>query len=84
MFGAWEIAGRYSMKVEDIRRYNGISGSTIHVGQGSVDVEPKLGLAAKDADAMSERGRQCRRVIHEVRVDPARQADHAAASTWPT
>ncbi len=45
-------------------------------------LESKLSLTS-DADApLIERVRQCRRVIHEVRTDSARAADHAAAATW--
>ncbi|MEM9753781.1 MAG: lysophospholipid acyltransferase family protein [Planctomycetota bacterium] len=45
-------------------------------------LESKLDLSPRDPEALTDRVRICRRVIHEVRVDPARQADHAAAATW--
>ncbi|MEM1445659.1 MAG: 1-acyl-sn-glycerol-3-phosphate acyltransferase [Planctomycetota bacterium] len=45
-------------------------------------LESKLDLSPRDPEALTDRVRNCRRVIHEVRVDPSRQADHAAAVTW--
>ncbi|MEM7577629.1 MAG: 1-acyl-sn-glycerol-3-phosphate acyltransferase [Planctomycetota bacterium] len=50
---------------------------------GIIDrLEAKLDLSPRDPDALAERVRACRRVIHDVRVDPSREADHAAAATW--
>ncbi|MEM8783239.1 MAG: 1-acyl-sn-glycerol-3-phosphate acyltransferase [Planctomycetota bacterium] len=45
-------------------------------------LEAKLDLTPRDPDRLLDRLRACRRVIHDVRVDPAREADHAAAATW--
>ncbi len=53
-------------------------------GAGAVleRLEDKLGLRARPKDTLIDRVRRARRVIHEVRTDPARVADHAAAVTW--
>ncbi len=45
-------------------------------------LEKKLEIEPRDGDNLIERMRQCRRKIHEVRTDPQRVADHAAAGTW--
>lgn len=45
-------------------------------------LETKLGITAKPGDELMDRIRKARRIIHEVRTDPERVADHAAASTW--
>lgn len=45
-------------------------------------LESKLGITPRDGDGLIDRVRQCRRVIHEVRVNPDRAADHAAAAGW--
>jgi 1-acyl-sn-glycerol-3-phosphate acyltransferase len=51
---------------------------------GSVleDLEAKLGLEPKANASLIDRVRAARRVIHEVRMDKDRVADHAAALTW--
>jgi len=46
------------------------------------DLEAKLGLAPKAGAPLIDRVRAARRVIHEVRTDESRVADHAAALTW--
>ncbi len=46
------------------------------------DLEAKIGIEPKDGDSLIDRVRAARRVIHEVRTDEDRQADHAAALTW--
>jgi hypothetical protein len=45
-------------------------------------LEQKLELAPRPRDTVIDRVRRTRRVIHEVRIDPQRVADHAAAATW--
>lgn len=45
-------------------------------------LETKLDLTPKPKDALFDRIRAARRVIHEVRTDPKRAVDHAAAATW--
>jgi 1-acyl-sn-glycerol-3-phosphate acyltransferase len=45
-------------------------------------LEEKLQIAIRPRDGLIDRVRRARRVIHEVRTDPARVADHAAAATW--
>ena len=45
-------------------------------------LETKLELTPRPRDTLLDRVRKARRVIHEVRTDPARLADHAAAATW--
>ncbi len=44
--------------------------------------DPKLALPPKPDDTPMDRVRTARRVIHEVRCDDQRVADHAAAATW--
>ncbi|MFI4861000.1 MAG: 1-acyl-sn-glycerol-3-phosphate acyltransferase [Phycisphaerales bacterium JB063] len=53
-------------------------------GAGAVldKLEHKLELKARPNDTLTDRIRKARRVIHEVRTDPSRVADHAAAATW--
>lgn len=46
------------------------------------NLEAKLELQCKDADALTDRVRAARRVIHDVCIDESRVADHAAALTW--
>lgn len=46
------------------------------------DLEAKLDIPSKPDATLIERVRAARRVIHEVRTDEARVADHAAALTW--
>ncbi|MCC6680345.1 MAG: 1-acyl-sn-glycerol-3-phosphate acyltransferase [Phycisphaeraceae bacterium] len=41
-----------------------------------------LDASVPSSTSLIERLRQCRRKIHEVRTDPQRVADHAAAGTW--
>lgn len=45
-------------------------------------LEKRLGIDAKADDAPLDRVKRCRRVIHEVRLDPDRAADHRAAVGW--
>lgn len=45
-------------------------------------LEVKLGITPKPGDSPLDRVRSARRVIHEVRTDPHRAVDHAAAATW--
>ncbi len=51
---------------------------------GSVldDLETKLEIRPKPDATLTDRVRAARRMIHEVRTDEARVADHAAALTW--
>ncbi|MFN3166176.1 MAG: lysophospholipid acyltransferase family protein [Phycisphaeraceae bacterium] len=54
-----------------------------HAGGVVMDrLEAKLGVSPKPGATLQERVRKARQVIHEVRTDPARVADHAAAATW--
>jgi 1-acyl-sn-glycerol-3-phosphate acyltransferase len=46
------------------------------------NLEAKLDIGPKDGQPLIDRVRAARRVIHEVRTDEGRQADHAAALTW--
>jgi len=46
------------------------------------DLERKLELTPKPGRTAIERVRAARRVIHEVRTDPTRAVDHAAARVW--
>ncbi len=46
------------------------------------DLEAKLTTQPKDGTSLIDRVRTARRVIHEVRTDENRVADHAAALTW--
>jgi 1-acyl-sn-glycerol-3-phosphate acyltransferase len=46
------------------------------------DLEAKIGIEPKDGDSLINRVRVARRVIHEVRTDEDRKADHGAALTW--
>lgn len=46
------------------------------------DLEAKLDIQPKPGATLIDRVRAARRVIHEVRTDEARVADHAAALTW--
>jgi len=45
-------------------------------------LEAKLKIEPKSSDSLIDRVRKARRVIHEVRTDADRVADHAAAATW--
>ena len=45
-------------------------------------LETKLDITAKPDASLIDRVRKARQVIHEVRTDPERVADHAAAATW--
>jgi len=45
-------------------------------------LEAKLDLPENNALSLTDRVRRVRRLIHEVRTDPDRVADHAAAMTW--
>jgi hypothetical protein len=45
-------------------------------------VERKAGISSDKPMDLIERVRAVRRRIHEVRIDPQRAADHAAAATW--
>ncbi|MBX2851857.1 MAG: 1-acyl-sn-glycerol-3-phosphate acyltransferase [Phycisphaeraceae bacterium] len=54
-----------------------------HAGGVVMDkLEAKLDVAPKPAATLIDRVRKARQVIHEVRTDPERVADHAAAATW--
>ncbi|MEM6458571.1 MAG: lysophospholipid acyltransferase family protein [Planctomycetota bacterium] len=54
-----------------------------HAARNVVEaLEAKLDLTPKPGDTVLDRVRAARRVIHEVRVDPDRSVDHAAATTW--
>jgi len=59
-------------------------GTLIH--QAAINVldrlEAKLDLTPKPQDTPLDRVRTARRLIHEVRIDPDRAVDHAAAATW--
>jgi len=46
------------------------------------DLEPKLNIEPKLDTSLIDRVRATRRVIHEVRTDEDKVADHAAALTW--
>ena len=46
------------------------------------DLEVKIAVEPKDGASLIDRVRTARRVIHEVRTDEDRKADHAAALTW--
>ncbi len=46
------------------------------------DLEAKLGIETKTDASLIDRVRATRRVIHDVRTDEGRVADHAAALTW--
>jgi 1-acyl-sn-glycerol-3-phosphate acyltransferase len=52
------------------------------VGAVLDDLETKLGTEPKQGCTLIDRVRSARRVIHEVRTDEDRLADHAAALTW--
>lgn len=45
-------------------------------------LEAKLEIEAKPDSSLIDRVRKARQVIHEVRTDPERVVDHAAATTW--
>ncbi|MEO1237631.1 MAG: lysophospholipid acyltransferase family protein [Planctomycetota bacterium] len=45
-------------------------------------LEAKLEITPKPGDTPLDRVRAARRVVHEVRTDPDRAVDHAAAATW--
>ncbi|MEM1027443.1 MAG: 1-acyl-sn-glycerol-3-phosphate acyltransferase [Planctomycetota bacterium] len=45
-------------------------------------LEAKLEITPKPKDSPLDRVRAARRLIHEVRIDPDRAVDHAAAATW--
>ena len=54
-----------------------------HAGGVVMDkLETKLDITPKQAISLIDRVRKARQVIHEVRTDPERVADHAAATTW--
>ena len=54
-----------------------------HAGGVVMDkLEAKLDITPKPGTSLIDRVRRARQVIHEVRTDPERVADHAAASTW--
>lgn len=54
-----------------------------HAGGVVMDkLEAKLGITAKPDTSLIDRVRKARQVIHEVRTDHERVADHAAAATW--
>lgn len=59
-------------------------GTLIH--QAAINVldrlEAKLEITPKPQDTPLDRVRTARRLIHEVRIDPDRAVDHAAAATW--
>ncbi len=59
-------------------------GTLIH--QAAIQVlerlEAKLEITPKPKDTPLDRVRSARRLIHEVRIDPDRAVDHAAAATW--
>jgi len=45
-------------------------------------LESKTGITPREHDTPIDRIRKARRVIHQVRIDPDRSHDHAAAATW--
>lgn len=45
-------------------------------------LEAKLDITPKAKDTITDRVRAARRIIHEVRSDPDRAVDHAAATGW--
>lgn len=45
-------------------------------------LETKMGIASRAKDVPIERVRHLRRVIHQIRIDPARAADHKVAAAW--
>ena len=51
-------------------------------GQVLTRLELKLDLAPDSHADLIGRVRSVRQMIHQIRIDPARQADHAAARTW--
>jgi len=54
-----------------------------HAGGVVMDkLEAKLDVTPKPDATLIERVRKARQVTHEVRTDPERVADHAAAATW--
>ena len=54
-----------------------------HAGGVVMDkLEAKLDIAPKPETPLIDRVRKARQVTHEVRTDPERVADHAAAATW--
>lgn len=54
-----------------------------HAGGVVMDkLEAKLDVTPKPDTPLTDRVRKARQVIHEVRTDPERVADHAAAATW--
>ncbi len=54
-----------------------------HAGGAVMDkLEAKLGITPKPGASLIDRVRKGRQLIHEVRTDPGRVADHAAAATW--
>jgi len=57
---------------------------TINRAAGEVlsKLETTLELTPREKDSLWDRIRKARRVIHEVRADESRCADHAAAATW--
>ena len=57
---------------------------TIQLAAGTVldDLERKMGVTSKLEQTAAERIRNLRKIIHEIRVDPDRVADHSAAEVW--
>lgn len=54
-----------------------------HAGGIVMDrLDAKLDICHRDDATLRDRVRKARQVIHEVRIDPERVADHAAAATW--
>lgn len=54
-----------------------------HAGGTVMDkLEAKIDVTPKPDTPLIDRVRKARQVIHEVRTDPERVADHAAAATW--
>lgn len=45
-------------------------------------LEAKMGAKGRPGETPLERVRRARREIHQIRIDPERAADHAAASVW--
>lgn len=45
-------------------------------------LETKLGQSPREGDSLIDRVRKARRMIHQIRLDDSRAADHAAAAHW--
>lgn len=45
-------------------------------------LEAKLDQSSREGDSLIDRVRKARRVIHQIRLDDSRAADHAAAAHW--